>query len=30
MSVSDALSLLGCVISLISLLISVYLLGRDQ
>lgn len=30
MSVSDALSLLGCVISLISLLISVYLLGRDR
>ena len=30
MSVSDALSLLGCVISLISLLISVYLLGREQ
>ena len=30
MSVSDALSLIGCVISFISLLISVYLLGRDQ
>ena len=30
MSVSDAISLISCVISLISLLISVYLLGRDQ
>ena len=30
MSVSDAISLIGCVFSLISLLISVYLLGRDQ
>lgn len=30
MSVSDALSLIGCVISLLSLLISVYLLGRDR
>ena len=30
MSVSDALSLIGCVISLFSLLISVYLLGRDK
>ena len=30
MSVSDALSLIGCFLSLISLLISVYLLGRDQ
>lgn len=28
MSVSDAVSLIGCVMSLISLLISVYLLGR--
>ena len=28
MSVSDAVSLIGCVLSLISLLISVYLLGR--
>ena len=30
MSISDAISLIGCMISLISLLISVYLLGRDQ
>ena len=30
MGVSDALSLIGCVLSFISLLISVYLLGRDQ
>ena len=30
MSVSDALNLIGCVLSFISLLISVYLLGRDQ
>ena len=30
MSVCDAVSLIGCVISLMSLLISVYLLGRDQ
>jgi len=30
MSVSDAISLLGCMLSLISLLISVYLLGRDK
>ena len=30
MSVSGALSLIGCVLSFISLLISVYLLGRDQ
>lgn len=30
MSVSDAISLISCVISFISLLISVYLLGRDQ
>lgn len=30
MSVSDVLSLIGCVISLLSLLISVYLLGRDK
>ena len=30
MSVSDAVSLLGCMMSLISLLISVYLLGRDK
>ena len=30
MSISDAISLIGCVISLMSLLISVYLLGRDQ
>ena len=28
MSVSDAISLMGCVLSLISLLISAYLLGR--
>ena len=30
MSVSDAVSLIGCVLSLLSLLISVYLLGRDR
>jgi len=30
MSVSDAVSLISCFISLLSLLISVYLLGRDQ
>ena len=30
MSVSDAISLISCMISLISLLISVYLVGRDQ
>ena len=30
MSISDAISLIGCVLSLISLLISVYLLGRDK
>ena len=30
MSISDVISLMGCVISFISLLISVYLLGRDR
>ena len=30
MSISDVLSLIGCILSLMSLLISVYLLGRDQ
>jgi len=30
MSISDVLSLIGCILSLMSLLISVYLLGRDK
>ena len=30
MSVSDAVSLIGCMMSLVSLLISAYLLGRDR
>jgi len=30
MSISDVLSLIGCILSLLSLLISVYLLGRDK
>jgi len=30
MSISDVLSLIGCILSLLSLLISVYFLGRDK